>query len=141
MKQIRLLAIVNTVLLLIHISTAYLTQTSLLADRAVGQVSDQFPTYFTPAGITFSIWGVIYIALSGFVIFHLVKAFRSDQHDHANEELDLVGWNFAVNNIATIAWLFAWTNGKLLWSLLIIIIQLVTLIIIHHRLRILNANK
>jgi hypothetical protein len=141
MKNFRLLAIVNTILLVIHISTAYITQTNLLANKKVAQVSDQYPTYFTPAGITFSIWGVIYIALAGFVVFHLIKAFRSDHRDHANEELNLIGWNFAVNNLATIAWLFAWTNGKLLWSLILITIQLVTLIIIHHRLRIHNAHK
>src|SRR5690349_20282382 len=135
MKQTRLLAIVNTVLLVILISTSYLTQTSLLANKEVRQVSDQFPTYFTPAGITFAIWGVIYLALSGFAIFHLIKAFRSGDHDHANEELGLIGWNFALNNLATIAWLFAWTNSKLLLSLILIVIQLVTLMNIHHRLR------
>jgi hypothetical protein len=141
MKQTRLLAIVNTILLVLHISTAYLTQTSQLANKKVAQVSDEFPTYFTPAGITFSIWAVIYIALCGFVVFHLIKAFRSNERDHANQELDLIGWTFAINNLATIAWLFALANGKLLWSLILMTIQLVTLMIIHHRLRIHNAHK
>jgi len=141
MKKIRVLAIVNTILLIIHISTSYLTQTSLLTKKDVAQVSDKFPTYFTPAGITFAIWGIIYLALLSFVIYHLAKAFRTDLHDHANEELDLIGWNFAINNLATIGWLFAWTNEKLLLSLLLIIVQLITLMVIHHRLRIHNAHK
>ena len=141
MKKIRVLAIINAILLVIHISISYLTQTSLITRKDVAQVSDKYPTYFTPAGITFAIWGVIYLALLGFVIYHLVKAFRTDLHDHANEELDIIGWNFAVNNLATIGWLFAWTNENLLLSLILIIIQLISLMIIHHRLCIHNAHK
>jgi hypothetical protein len=140
MKRIRLLAITNTTLLIIHISISYLTQTGLITKYNIRQVSDKFQTYFTPAGFTFAIWGLIYIALAGFVAFHLVKAFREDHKNYANEELELIGWNFAINNLATIGWLFAWTNEKLLWSLILIIIQLVTLIIIHHKLRIHNAH-
>lgn len=33
-----------------------------------GQISSLYPSLFTPAGITFSIWSVIYLLLLGFVI-------------------------------------------------------------------------
>ena len=32
------------------------------------QVSDLYPNFFTPAGITFSIWSIIYLLLAGFVV-------------------------------------------------------------------------
>jgi len=141
MKRIRLLAIVNTILLFIHIILSFLIETNLVTNKDVQQVYEKFPTYFTPATITFAIWGLIYIALSGFVVFHLIKAFQKDHRDHANEELDLIGWNFAINNLASIGWLFAFTYENLLWSLVLIFIQLITLIIIHYTLRIHNAHK
>ena len=36
-----------------------------------GQVSELFPSMFTPAGFTFSIWSAIYLLLLGFVILQL----------------------------------------------------------------------
>lgn len=141
MNRIRLLAVINTILLVIHIATAYLTQTSLITRKDVAQVSDKYPTYFTPAGITFAIWGVIYLALMAFVIYHLARAFKKGADDHANRELTMIGWNFAVCNLATIIWLFAWTNEQLLLSVILILIQLVCLMIIHHRLKIHNAHE
>lgn len=141
MQKVRILAIVNAILLVIHIAVSYLTQTSLLTKKDVSQVSDKFPTYFTPAGITFAIWGVIYLALLSFVIYHLMKAFRSTETDTANQELKLIGWSFAINNLATIGWLFAWTSEQLGLSMILILIQLVCLIYIHTRLRIHNAHK
>ena len=34
-----------------------------------GEVSALYPNLFVPAGFTFSIWGIIYLLLLGFVIF------------------------------------------------------------------------
>jgi len=36
-----------------------------------GQVSDAYPNLFAPAGVTFSIWGVIYILLGIHVLYQL----------------------------------------------------------------------
>jgi len=38
-------------------------------------VSDSYPNLFAPAGLTFAIWGVIYLALAGYVLyqFGLIK--------------------------------------------------------------------
>jgi len=34
-----------------------------------GEVSDSYPNLFAPAGLTFAIWGVIYLALAGYVLY------------------------------------------------------------------------
>lgn len=36
--------------------------------RSTGEISDRYPTLFTPSGFTFSIWGIIYIFLGIFVV-------------------------------------------------------------------------
>jgi len=38
-----------------------------------GEVSALYPSLFTPAGVTFSIWSVIYVLLLGFVVYGWVK--------------------------------------------------------------------
>ena len=36
-----------------------------------GAVSDSYPNLFAPAGITFAIWGVIYLLLAAYTVFQL----------------------------------------------------------------------
>lgn len=38
-----------------------------------GQVSDSFPNLFAPIGLTFSIWGVIYLLLGIYSVYQLVS--------------------------------------------------------------------
>ena len=41
--------------------------------KTTGQVSDQYDNLFTPSGMTFSIWGVIYVLLSLVLVYLLFK--------------------------------------------------------------------
>ncbi|MFA4886295.1 MAG: tryptophan-rich sensory protein, partial [Desulfotomaculaceae bacterium] len=36
-----------------------------------GQVSDSYPNLFAPVGITFAIWGLIYLLLAGYTLYQL----------------------------------------------------------------------
>jgi hypothetical protein len=140
MTRIRTLAILNFLFLAIHIFLSYGSQTRLYADRTVKEVSDRYASVFTPAGITFSIWGVIYISLIAFCLYHLIKAFNADNKHEANIVLDKVGIHFIINNLATIGWLIAWTQGLTGSALVLIIIQLLSLVTIHTRLGIFNRD-
>ena len=42
-----------------------------LNGKSTDAISDSYPNLFAPAGITFSIWGVIYVLLFGFVLYYL----------------------------------------------------------------------
>lgn len=138
--KIRALAILNLVTLLIHISISYASQLDLFGKNDVGEISDKYPSVFTPAGITFSIWGLIYLSLMAFAVYHLLCAVNKQPEHEANRNLRKIGTVFIVNNLATAAWVIAWTN-ELLWvSVVLILIQLITLIIIHHRLQIHKAE-
>ena len=50
------------------IVTNYLANALPLNGRSTGDISDAYPSLFTPAGITFSIWGVIYLLLGAHVL-------------------------------------------------------------------------
>ena len=134
-------AIFNAISLAIHIATSYFTQLKLINSTDVGQVSDRYPSLFTPAGFTFSIWGLIYLALVSLCVYHLICAYKKSQSHPANLDLSGIGWRFVVNNIATTLWLIAWTNEMMIASAILIIVQLITLIQMHRRLFIHDATR
>jgi len=84
-----------------------------------GELSDLYFNLFTPAGFTFSIWGVIYLALLGYVLL----IFRSNKF--SSTELSFL---WIVNGAANIAWILAWHYLKIASSMLIMLILLLSLI-------------
>jgi hypothetical protein len=106
-----------------------------LNGRGTGEVSDAYPSLFTPAGLTFSIWGVIYLLLGLHVLYQL-GLFRGDEHDDAL--LNRVGLLFSVSSLANTAWVFAWHYDVIWLSVVLIITILVCLIRITNILR--SAN-
>jgi len=78
-----------------------------------GQISDSFNVLFVPAGYVFSIWGIIYIGLLAFTIFHSLPAQRS------NPRLRRIGWLAVLSSIANGTWIFFWHSAIMRspWSL------------------------
>jgi hypothetical protein len=141
MKRIRILAICNAIFFLLHLVPAQLTQLKLLSGQTIGEVSDKYFTLFTPAGITFAIWGVIYLALAAFCIYHLVKAFKEDATHEANRAISRMGYLFIINSLATGLWTIAWVHEWLLVSVGLMLVQLVTLILIQLTVGIYNPKR
>ncbi len=134
-------AVLNLLAFSFHLILSYLVQMNYFSVMDVGQVSARYETVFAPAGITFAIWGVIYLALFAFCLFHLFAAFIKSDIQHTNLDTQNIGWNLIINNFATGLWLVAWVNEYLLLSVILILIQLVTLVIISFKADISNPNK
>ncbi len=94
------------------------------------EISDALPSAFTPAGYTFAIWGLIYFALTGFIIY---QALPSQRH---RPFLQRIGLLFVLNGIANGSWIAAWHYGYYVLSVGIMLVILGTLIAIYLRLRI-----
>ena len=47
----------------------YFSNTGLLNNTTIGEISKDLNSLFTPAGYAFSIWGLIYLLLLGFAIY------------------------------------------------------------------------
>ncbi len=134
MKKIKALAIFNALSLIGHILTAYFVQNKMVAPLNVGEVSARYESLFTPAGITFGIWGIIYTALGILCLYHIVIAYKHDKNHPSNTDLERMGLYFMITNIASAGWLVAWVSERLLISVGLIAIQLFCLIAIHIRL-------
>jgi hypothetical protein len=141
MSKVRLLSVFNLLVFLVHLAISYSTQFKLLNNKDVGEVSNENPSLFTPAGFTFSIWGVIYLSLLCFSVYHIVMSYRRPQHHPANQDLLRINGWFIVNNLATAAWLIVWTREMFGVSVVLIILQLVTLIIMNLRLNIYDRSR
>lgn len=141
MSLLRHLAIYNLLAFLFHLLIIFLIQFKIINQQSVGEVSDKYPSLFTPAGITFSIWLLIYVGLGAFTVYHLLMAYRQPEIHGANIDLQKAGYLFITNNLATTTWLIAWVNEWLLVSVILIIVQLITLILLHNRLCIHDATR
>jgi hypothetical protein len=89
-----------------------------LNGRTPGEISDSFPNLFVPAGLTFSIWGLIYIALAVFT----VRQFQSRSNTART------GWLFILSCVANVAWIFLWHYGQVAGSLISMLVLLGSLI-------------
>lgn len=94
--------------------------------QTTAEVSDRYPTLFTPAGYVFSIWGLIYILLGAFV----VRGFIRD-----DERVEGLGYLFAISSIINGTWIIAWHWEALAVSLVLMLVLLATLILIVLRLQ------
>jgi len=105
----------------------YLANALPIGGVTTGQASEAYPNLFTPAGVTFSIWGLIYLLLGA----HTLRQFGlwSAGASRARERLlARVGWYFVVTSLANIAWIFAWHHGRIALSVLIMLVLLSTLV-------------
>ena len=96
-----------------------------------GDVSDLYPNLFAPAGLTFSIWGVIYLLLAGFCIYGIVSIFKTSIDSSFLSEISI--W-FIISSLANFGWIFAWHWKKIGLSLLLMAVILASLIIIYMKL-------
>lgn len=94
-----------------------------------GAVSDSYPNLFAPTGLTFAIWGVIYLLLALHTLFYL--GFFQQRTPADTTLLSKIGVLFSVSSFANTAWIFAWHYGQQIISVLLMIVILVCLILIN----------
>jgi hypothetical protein len=103
-------------------------------NKTTGELSDMYPNLFVPAGLTFSIWGLIYLLLAIFVIYELVIAIKKNNQD--SSFIQKIGFLFFISCLANIGWIFAWHYQIVALSLVLILVMLACLLGIYLQLRI-----
>ncbi len=94
--------------------------------KTTGELSDLYPNLFVPAGLTFSIWGLIYLLLAVFVVFQL--------RDRGGTHVRRIGGWFLLSSIANGCWILAWHYEQVLLSVAIMFVLLASLLAIYVRL-------
>ncbi len=93
--------------------------------QTMPEISAKYPSLFTPAGFTFSIWGVIYLALLAFVVWQALPAQRT------NAKIARLSTLFQVNCLMNATWIVVWHYDLLALSLVVMLAILVTLALIY----------
>ncbi|PKM66457.1 MAG: lantibiotic ABC transporter permease [Firmicutes bacterium HGW-Firmicutes-2] len=96
-----------------------------------GAVSERYSNLFAPAGITFTIWGLIYLLLLGHVIFQVIE--MKSSKNNIKKLLYEVGILFSITSIINIIWIFMWHYDHIGITVILMLILLLTLIIIRIR--------
>ncbi|MGM0432815.1 MAG: hypothetical protein ACQEQU_08885 [Spirochaetota bacterium] len=126
------LAILNVIGLITALTLNALANALPLNGRNTGDISDSIPNLFVPAGLTFSIWGLIYALLVIMIIYQIRTLVRGDNPNPAIERLGI--W-FFISCLANAAWIIAWHWSFLIVSLIIMLVLLGSLITMHTRIR------
>ncbi|MCX6335463.1 MAG: tryptophan-rich sensory protein [Bacteroidia bacterium] len=122
-----MLKYVNLAFFVVMIVMNYLANALPLNNKTTGQLSDSLPNLFVPAGITFSIWGIIYLLIA---VFCVVQFKGSNQN--VNES---IGWLFAVSCLLNALWIVSWHFQRIPLSVMIMVLLLITLIYINMLIR------
>jgi hypothetical protein len=132
--------IFNVVGLLIVLAVNVLANSRKLNNTSIGELSAQYPNLFVPADVTFSIWGLIYLALLGSAAYQLWLAFtKGHQLELEAFVRRMQGW-FLLNCLGNASWLFAWHYEKLPLTLVFMLMIIVSLVMIHKRFRIAHSG-
>lgn len=105
----------------------YLANALPLNGKTTGELSGLFPNLFVPAGITFSIWGVIYLLL---LVFCILQFLPSGQQAVAN-----IGWLFVLTCVFNGLWIVFWHYGKVTLSVVVMLGLLVSLVWLNYQLK------
>jgi hypothetical protein len=81
----------------------FLANSLPINNRSTGDISNDYPNLFAPAGITFSIWGLIYLLLGAYVIYQFVNKDKKTE-----ELLKKINPLFIATSLANISWILAW---------------------------------
>jgi len=92
-----------------------------------GEVSDAYENLFAPAGITFAIWGLIYLLLAGYTLYQL-GFFQGGERHIKTELLEKIGILFSISSIANSIWIFLWHYNFIPLTVVFMIIILICLI-------------
>lgn len=116
---------------LVMIATNALANALPINGRSTGEVSDSYPNLFAPAGVTFSVWGVIYLLLAAHVLYQL-GLFRQRDGEAAGRRslLQRVGILFSVSSLVNASWLVTWHYDLIALSTVLLATLLVLLILI-----------
>ncbi|OJV22991.1 MAG: hypothetical protein BGO30_01025 [Bacteroidetes bacterium 41-46] len=118
--------IINLLLFVAMITANALANALPINGLTTGELSDLYPNLFVPAGVTFSIWGLIYLLLFVFIINQTVAAINKKASAYLLSPL--ATWAFALTCLFNALWIISWHYRLVFLSVVIMILLLLTLI-------------
>ncbi|MCC3145496.1 hypothetical protein LJ207_09190 [Halanaerobium sp. Z-7514] len=114
-SKITFAKVANSIAFFLTILINFLANYLPINNISTGEVSANYQNPFTPAGFTFSIWGLIYLLLLLFIIYQF-------SNNGEIKEKFSPGPYFVLASLANITWLFLWHYHYIYLSMLVILI-------------------
>ena len=133
-KILQLLQVGNIAAVILTIIVNGLANILPIGGKYTGELSDNIPNLFVPAGLTFAIWGIIYVLIILFAIYLAKDMFKKEKT--TKPFLEKISFFFILANLANIIWIFLWHYEQILLSLLAMILLFISLLMIYLRLNI-----
>jgi hypothetical protein len=89
-------------------------------------VSDYYANLFAPSGLTFAIWGAIYILVGLFAVYQ-VRGYKP-------ELTSRISYWFLLSCVLNVVWLFLWQYFQIPLTLIVMLLLFLTLLMIYMRL-------
>jgi hypothetical protein len=105
-----------------------------IGGKYTGELSDAIPNLFVPAGITFAIWGIIYVLIIIFAVYLSRDLFKKEKI--TTPFLEKSSFYFILANVANILWIFLWHYEQIVLSLLAMLLLFFSLLVMYLRLHI-----
>ena len=124
MNSKKIWAVANIAGLAATIFVSYGSSTGMFNGETMATMSAKYPTLITPAPYAFGIWGLIYLSLTGFVVYGVRLSFRDPASD--DPVLRVGGW-FLATCMANCGWVLSWFYGYPALSVVLMLLLLFSL--------------
>jgi len=125
-RRIKSSSITNAVAFIAVLAINALANALPINGVTTGQLSDEIPSLFVPAGLTFSIWGLIYLLLAGHTFYTLRETLGKGGVGKGVTESDTM--LLRINYTSNILWILAWQYRRVEFAMVFMLIILGTLI-------------
>ncbi len=132
------LSVINIFLYLGMIIVNALANALPINGMTTGELSDNYTNLFVPAGITFSIWGVIYLLLLILVVYQVAAVYGKKSRYALNAKQNMA---FALTCIFNAAWIITWHYQLIFWSVVVMLGLLLSLISLYNSLYNINIDS
>jgi hypothetical protein len=130
----KILIIGNTIAVFATIIINALANIIPIGGNYTADISDNIPNLFVPAGLTFAIWGVIYVLILLFAGYQLADLFG--KIETKSDYINKISFWFILASIGNIVWIFLWHYEQILLSMIPILVLFISLLMTYLRLNI-----
>lgn len=132
--------VATVVTFLVMITANVLANALPINGISTGEISDSYPNLFAPAGITFSIWGLIYLLLALHTLFQ-IGIIKDKKAKIKNDVMHKIAIAFSATSLINAAWIFAWHYLFFPLSLLLMVCLLLCLFYIVDLIKLKNLSN
>jgi hypothetical protein len=124
MKNTKIITLGAVVSYIVMVVVNVLAVTLPINGIATDEVSNRYANLFAPAGVTFSIWGLIYLALGVFLVY----CFFQKNSLISSQKLNQINIYFIISSLINAIWIFAW-HHLVIWLTVILMLGLLLCLI------------